>query len=227
MMTIVPVAGAMQQRTSDAEKRLEELMRREEEAALKRREEALDAEARRRAEMAEFERQMERVIPLEVQVVVTRFQGEKKVSSFPYQLLVNAVHRNQPDGQLPITSLRMAAQIPLSTMAAPTVDGKPVTGLVTTTPVQYKEIGTFIDAWARFLENGASFDVGVTVEDTSVYQPQSAAQASAIEMLPVLRTFRSSNRIVLKDGQTKQFTLAADRVSGEILRVDVTLKVAK
>jgi hypothetical protein len=31
----------------------------------------------------------------------------------------------------------------------------------------------------------------------------------------------------MKDGQTKQFMLAADRISGDTLRVDVTLKVAK
>jgi hypothetical protein len=42
-----------------------------------------------------------------------------------------------------------------------------------------------------------------------------------------LRTFQVSNSVVLRDGQTRQFTAATDRVSGEIVRIDVTLRVVK
>ena len=115
-------------------------------------------------------------------------------------------------------------------MAAPTVDGKPVTGMLTSNPVQYKEIGTFIDAYANWLEDGA-FELHVSVSDTSLYKRSPNAPASAEQIddmgLPVLRTFTAANKVVMKDGQTKQFMLAADRISGETLRVDVTLKVAK
>jgi hypothetical protein len=45
--------------------------------------------------------------------------------------------------------------------------------------------------------------------------------------LPVLRTFTASNNMVLKDGESEQFMLAADRVSSETLRVEVTLHVMK
>ena len=33
--------------------------------------------------------------------------------------------------------------------------------------------------------------------------------------------------LVLRDGQTRQFTAAADRITGEVVKVDVTLKVVK
>jgi hypothetical protein len=195
-------------------------------------------EAERTARDAEIERIRDLVFPLDVQVTVSRYQGEKKVSSLPYQLSVNAVHRDARPIQFPnasdpgasrVTSVRMGAQIPLPTMSAPTVDGKPVAGVMQVNPVQYRDIGTAIDASATHRGDASGFDVAVTVEDTSLYNPKTDAQASGsgIDTLPVLRTFRSSNHMLLKDGQTRQFTMAADRVSGETLRVDVTLKIAK
>jgi hypothetical protein len=124
----------------------------------------------------------------------------------------------------------MGAQVPLPTMGTPTVDGKPVTGMLNTNPVTYKEIGTFIDADAKWLEGGA-FELQISVSDTSLYRRSQNPPAGAEQIddmgLPVLRTFTASNRVVMKDGQTKQFMLAADRISGDTLRVDVTLKVAK
>jgi len=45
--------------------------------------------------------------------------------------------------------------------------------------------------------------------------------------VPVFRAFRARNTLVLRDGQTRTFTAAADRVSGEMVRVEVTLHVLK
>jgi hypothetical protein len=36
-----------------------------------------------------------------------------------------------------------------------------------------------------------------------------------------------SNTLLLKDGQSAQLTSAADKISGEVLKVDVTLTVVK
>jgi hypothetical protein len=44
---------------------------------------------------------------------------------------------------------------------------------------------------------------------------------------PTLRSFSTSNEVVLKDGQTAQFTAAADKTTGEVMKVDVTLTVEK
>ena len=63
-----------------------------------------------------------------------------------------------------------------------------------------------------------------------VDEPNAANWVSLVQVattLPVIRSFRASNNVVLKDGQTRQFTAAADRITGEVVKVDVTLKVAK
>lgn len=43
----------------------------------------------------------------------------------------------------------------------------------------------------------------------------------------VMRSFRSASTLVLRDGQTRQFTAATDRVNGEVVRIEVTLRVVK
>jgi hypothetical protein len=45
--------------------------------------------------------------------------------------------------------------------------------------------------------------------------------------VPTFRSFRSSNVVVLKDGQSTEFAAATDKISGEVVKVDVTLTVVK
>ena len=45
--------------------------------------------------------------------------------------------------------------------------------------------------------------------------------------IPVFRSYQSTNTLVLKDGQSREFTAATDRVSGEVIRIAVTLRVVK
>ena len=72
------------------------------------------------------------VTPLKVSVVVSRFQGEKKLSSLPYTLSVNAGSR---------ATLRMGAKVPvMMMMTANMPKDLPQGG-----PVQYQDVGTSID----------------------------------------------------------------------------------
>ena len=76
--------------------------------------------------------------PLKFQIVISRYQGEKKISSLPYTLSVNAGYRG---------TLRMGAKVPVMMITAVTSpangpDGKP-TPLVG--PIQYQDVGTNID----------------------------------------------------------------------------------
>jgi hypothetical protein len=50
---------------------------------------------------------------------------------------------------------------------------------------------------------------------------------SSVEGVPAFRTFTSSFSVLLRDGQTAQHTAATDPVSGEVLRIDVTVNVLK
>jgi hypothetical protein len=183
---------------------------------------AREAEQKARAEqLAELDR-ANAVTPIDIEVVISRFQGDKKVSSLPYALTVNATNQiGGPDlvNRAPLTQLRMGGDVPMPAMAQPAApDGKPqVFG-----PVTYQNVGTQIDCRARRLRNG-QFEVWLSVADSAVAPTQGGDALS----LPVIRKFQSSNNLVLRDGQTRQFTAATDRITGEMVRVDVTLRVVK
>jgi hypothetical protein len=158
------------------------------------------------------------LVPLDIQVVVSRYQGDKKVSSLPYSLGVNA---NEPGN----SRLRMGANVPVPSMAAPKGNPTGMSGPMPG-PVTYKDIGTNIDCNARTLDEGR-FQVMISVEDTSVYTNVQDGSTPSVEDMPIFRSFRSFNTLVLKDGQTRQFTAATDRVNGEVVKIDVTLRVVK
>jgi hypothetical protein len=179
---------------------------------------ARQAEAVARAQQKvaqEAEAKANAVTPLDLEIVISRYQGDKKVGSLPYSISVNASERGE------VTRLRMGASVPVPTMTTPTVDGKPAAGVVT--PFQYRDIGTNIDASGKPLGDGRfAVFLGVT-ESSIVANPKDAQQGG----VPVIRNFSSSNNLVMRDGQTRQFTAASDRITGEVVKVEVTLKVVK
>jgi hypothetical protein len=155
------------------------------------------------------------VTPLKVSVVVSRFQGEKKLSSLPYTLSVNAGSRG---------TLRMGAKVPVMMITAKSpVEGVPMVG-----PIQYQDVGTSIDCSVSTPQEDGRFKLEITIEDSSVYgdAPATTDNKPAAGN-PSFRSFKASDSMVLRDGQTSQFTTATDKVSGEIVKVDVTLTVVK
>jgi hypothetical protein len=158
----------------------------------------------------------EKVTPIRLQIVLSRVQGEKRVSSMPYTLSINV-----PAIGPGVANLRMGAKIPIVMMAAPAVPG-PDGKLVPTGPIQYQDVGTNIDARVVAMDDGR-FGVDVTVDDTSVYPDE----AGKMNDRPSFRSFRASNSLILKDGAAGQFTSATDKVNGEVTKVDVTLTVVK
>jgi hypothetical protein len=145
------------------------------------------------------------VTPLKVQVVIGRYQGEKKVTSMPYTLTMNS---NPPNNH---AKLRMGAKIPIVMLMMTNVPKDAPAG----GPIQYQDVGTDIDCFAIELDNGR-YSLAITVDDSSVYPDEQAGGA-----------FRATNALVLKNGETGQFTAATDKVTGETVRVDVTLTVLK
>jgi Flp pilus assembly secretin CpaC len=152
------------------------------------------------------------VVPLKVQVVISRHQGEKKISSMPYNLSMNAGNR---------ANLRMGTKIPVVLISGTDPQlGGPKTGAV-----QYQDVGTNLDCSSTLLDDGRVL-LSITVDDSSVYADEQVLPGGA-KGNPSFRTFRASNSMVLKNGETGQFTTASDKVSGEIVKVDVTLTVVK
>lgn len=148
-----------------------------------------------------------RLTPLKVQLVVTRTFGGKQVSSLPYLLWITANDR-QP------TSLKMGVEVPISTG---------------TSSYNYRPVGTNIDCMATTFEN--SYHLNITLSDSSIhFVPKDASNATPLrpgDAQPAFRSFTSRFSILLKDGQTAQYTSATDPVNGETLKVDVTLNVLK
>ena len=153
--------------------------------------------------------------PLKVTVLVSRFQGEKKLSSLPYTLSVNAGSR---------ATLRMGAKVPVMMITSANVPKDvPQVG-----PVQYQDVGTDIDCMVWTAQDDGRYRLEITISDTSVYGDGPAATDNKpAPGNPSFRSFRATDSMLLRDGQTAQFTTATDKVSGEIVKVEVTLTVVK
>lgn len=159
------------------------------------------------------------LVPLKVSLLMSRYQGEKKISSVPYVLWVTA---NNPER----TSLRMGTQIPVTSTVFGAKDGEKQMSSYT-----YKDVGTNIDCTSSTSGDGY-FKLNLTVTDSSVYYPDrtdsppstaapSAAGAAAF------RSFTSSFYILVRDGQTVQYTSATDQVTGQVIKLDATVNVQK
>jgi hypothetical protein len=149
---------------------------------------------------------------LKVQIVISRYEplseaarksgtAPKKLSSEPYELLVTP-------GQ-PAVSLRMGTQLPVPK------DGS----------YQYMSVGTNIDCEARPGAND-SFRLDLTIEDTALKDRQTTPNPTFVPAgVPTIQTFRTHNVLVMRPGESNQLT-AVDKVTGETIKVDITLSRA-
>lgn len=140
------------------------------------------------------------IVPLRIEVTLSRYDGEKRIESLPFALSVNASGNE--------TTLSVANRI----QAPMLLDGKEAS----------YNIGTIMAARATALQGGR-FDVSLTVNDTSAVVAKDSTRGSA----PILRSFSASNHLILRDGQRAQLASARDKMSGEVTNVDVTLNVVK
>jgi hypothetical protein len=159
------------------------------------------------------------LVPLRIDVVFSEYEGSKKISSLPNTILVNANERKQGT-----TRLRMGLRVPIAT-------GSLITGGTTAaanTQYQYEDVGTDIDCTADTAEGG-KFSVYLSVNRSSLYNPQEKDKAGDVPLSvhPIFSHFSSNFRMLMRDGETVQSTMATDPVSGRVLKVDVTLRVVK
>jgi hypothetical protein len=95
-------------------------------------------------------------------------------------------------------------------------------------PIQYRDVGTNIDCTVMRPTDDGRFQIELMFDDSSVYGEGLAPGSNAPPAgNPSFRSFRASDSLMLKDGQTAQFTTATDKVSGDVIKVDVTLTVVK
>lgn len=160
-------------------------------------------------------------VPLTVQVLFTEYEGEKKIGSLPYTMPINAeAERRTADW----SQLRMGVRVPIMTSNNPNAVQQ----------VQYMDVGTNIDCRAWVLESG-QYAVELQVERSSIYSVGSEGkrvewspdEQLSVAAQPLVRHYRSTMTLLMRDGQTIQRAVATDPVSGRVVKVDVTLNVAK
>jgi hypothetical protein len=160
-------------------------------------------------------------VPLKVTVVLSRFQGDKRVSSMPYVLGVMA----SGWGAGPKTTLRMGVDVPV--MQTVFGGGSGDAKSVPMSSYTYRGVGTNIDCGATFDEAVPGiFQLALTVSDSSLGL-DTAKRSGVMPDVPSFRNFNSSFTALLRDGQTMQYTSATDPVSGEVMKIDVTVGVMK
>jgi hypothetical protein len=94
------------------------------------------------------------------------------------------------------------------------------------TKIEYRSVGTNIDCRVNRLDE-THFSVYVNVNDSSIYSPDGDVMSLRNLDPAAFRTFSTSNTVVLREGQTVLFGTGTDKISGEVLKVEVTLTTVK
>lgn len=145
---------------------------------------------------------------LRVQLVITRFQGEKKLASLPYSLVVTTGDSR--------ARMRMGVDTPIPTTSTSSDTGKALTSY------QYKNVGTNIDCIAVDRGEGL-YQLRIAVENSSAL----TGPGASVEGAPLFRRFETNLDPVMRDGQSVQTVAATDPVTGEVVKIDVTMNVVK
>jgi hypothetical protein len=151
--------------------------------------------------------------PIKVQIVFTEFDGDKKISSMPYSFTVIS---DEKMGGNYSTSVRTGVRVPIELESK---DQK----------TTYLDIGSNIDCGIRTEDDGR-YHLYLTFDRSALYPNKSAEGERIVNSpggQPLIRQFRTSENLLLKDGQTSENLLATDPLNGHTLRVAVTINVQK
>jgi hypothetical protein len=153
-------------------------------------------------------------VPIRVQVVFAEYDGDKKISSMPYSFIVIA---DEKAGGNYSTSLRTGVRIPIE------IEGKDQ-------KTTYLDVGSNIDCGVRTEDDGR-FHVYMIFERSAIYPSPTSAdeklEVSRPNGQPLIRQFRTSENLILKDGQTSESILSTDPLNGHVMRISVTINSLK
>lgn len=148
---------------------------------------------------------------LKLHVSLSRYQGQQRVSSVPYELGIVAT-----PGAPSQAKIRMGVDVAVQVKGSQ--------------EVQYRNVGTNLDFVVR-APRGDRYHVSCSVEQSSVYDAGEGSRGEGVlttlASVPAFRTLRVSASGLLVGGESRTFTSATDPVSGEVLKVEVTLHVVK
>jgi len=140
------------------------------------------------------------------------------VSRIPYTLFVQVL----PSGTGRPTSMRVGVEVPGDAATATSKEG------VTSTRREARYLGTNIDASAAALPEGR-YRLSLTIQDSSAVPQDRWKEFSAVtrDFYPVVRTFSTSNHLVLRPGQASTFSVGTDPITGETMSAEVMVNLVK
>jgi hypothetical protein len=153
-------------------------------------------------------------IPVKLTVVLTENDGEKKVASLPYSILINS----DPSGHVAYSSFtRVGVRVPVASAGK---DGQST----------FVDIGSNIDCGVQTEEEGR-FTVRLNFERSSLYFQGRGDEKGTIKTAetgqPYIPTIRAQSLVLVKDGQSLEVLTAADPLNGHVFRISLTLNVQK
>ncbi len=149
-------------------------------------------------------------IPVKVQIVFTEHDGDKKIASMPYSFASTAGDKY---GSYDSTSIRSGVRVPVET------DGKDQ-------KTTYLDVGSNIDCRIVAEEDGR-FTLHLVFDRSAIYPGEEKLEVTRPNGQPLIRSFRISETIILKDSQMSESVLSTDPLTGHVLRISVTLNVLK
>ncbi|SRR6266436_129511 len=155
---------------------------------------------------------------LKVQVVFTEYEGDKKLKSLPYSLLITTKTRDDR----PEAKIRVGNRVPVYTGG----DHGSMT---------YVDVGTNIDGWAEGVGPG-QYRIHLYLERSWVdgavpfpieKVPPAADGHPTVFAQPIIRQYKAELTPILKDGQSLETNLATDPLSGRTVKLEVSISVIK
>jgi hypothetical protein len=161
--------------------------------------------------------------PVKLQVVLSEYDGTKKIANLPYTMPL--IVADKPSGAY--STLRIGVKVPVTTGESKTGD----------TQIQYIDVGTSIDARVSRADGG-KYQVDLKVDRSSLYVTSRGQDGKVAEREwsggdappttePIVRQSRGDVGMFLREGQSSEGTVATDPLTGHVFKVEVTLSVVK
>lgn len=150
----------------------------------------------------------------QIGLVVSEFDGAKKISRLPYTLNATSLYRH--------SSLRAGVRVPV---IAETKAGE--------SSYQYIDLGMKIDCGVGKPSADGKYPVDVTVGQSSLYAPAGTAAVKDWSLgelpktEPTIHSFLGNFHVLLSDGETQETTSVTDPLTGHVIKVTITLHVIK
>lgn len=146
-------------------------------------------------------------------IVLSRFQGERKLSSTPYSIGVVIGGKTN--------TLRVGTEVPISVVQYNKDAGMPVTSY------QYKNVGLDLQCVIRPNEGGGFLLDPLEVQESSLFEDGTLRSTGKPLEAPMFRSRQMRGSLVVRDGEKTVFYFGADPATGDTIKGEVTLTVTK